>query len=249
MKSSRVYHIKNLNFKRESADTVFMLNVPIMNIYQGEKIALLGPSGCGKSTLLDLLSLISLPDQVDQFYFSPRPGISFKMEAYRSLMHNHRRLAGLRKFHIGYVLQTGGLLPFLTVEQNIRISQELTGNHTKGWVKELSDLLNISHHLKKKPAALSTGERQRVAVARALAHKPGVIIADEPTAALDPKNADNVMSLLVSLTDQLGATLLLATHDASRLTKFCFKKISQRFDPQTASNAITSVFEYKGSEA
>jgi len=238
-----VYQIKALRFERVSADAVFTLEVPDLTVKRGERIALLGPSGCGKSTLLDLLSLIALPDKAVQFDFSPTQEIQVPLASSAKSGNIHNRLARLRKYHIGYILQTGGLLPFLNIEANIKICQELTGKLDKDWLLKLATRLEIERHFKKKPGALSTGERQRVAVARALAHKPSVVIADEPTAALDPSNADKVLELLVSLTDQLDATLLLATHDSVRLERFEFKRLSQRFGEDTTSKTVLSIFE------
>ena len=205
---------------------------------------MLGPSGCGKSTLLDLLSLIARPDEVQRFDFAPRA--EPPVELHTALAGHGKspvRLTHLRKHHLGYILQTGGLLPFLSVFRNIRLCQELTGRIDTAWLMELGAHLGIERHFNKLPATLSTGERQRVAVARALAHSPAVVIADEPTAALDPQNADNVLALLVSLTKKLDATLLLATHDAGRLEKHDFRRLSQRFADSGNPQTVVSIFE------
>ncbi len=237
------YQIEKLLFKRSSADTQFILKIPCFQVVQGEKVALLGPSGCGKSTLLDLLSLIAMADSVRCFDFSPVDDVfSFAEKGEK----RHELLAQLRRRYIGYVLQTGGLLGFLTVIDNIRLSQVLTGRDDRFWLEELVDILEIKRHLRKKPAALSTGERQRVAVARALAHHPSVVIADEPTAALDPENADKVLLLLVTLAERIKATLILATHDAPRLQRFNFSWCSQFFDKNSSEETVVSVFKKVG---
>lgn len=238
-----IYRIQSLSFRKESADAAFTLEVPRLTVKRGDQVALSGPSGCGKSTLLDLLSMIALPDSAERFDFSPSPDNRVSLASYRENRKDRNRLAVLRKYHIGYILQTGGLLPFLDIWSNIQICQELTGRIDKEWLMELAQYLGIEHHFKKKPAALSTGERQRVAVARALAHKPSVVIADEPTASLDPDNADKVLELLVSLTRRLGTTLLLATHDVSRIKTFNLSQFSQYFGEGISQKNVVSFFE------
>jgi putative ABC transport system ATP-binding protein len=121
-------------------------------------------------------------------------------------------LTDLRSRYIGYVLQTGGLLPYLTVRENINLSRRLLHLPLDGKADSLAEKLGIADQLDKLPAMLSVGQRQRAAVARALAHQPVILIADEPTAAVDPINAERIVALLAGLADELGVTLLIATH-------------------------------------
>ena len=121
-------------------------------------------------------------------------------------------LAELRSRHIGYVLQYGGLLPYLSVRDNIELPCELLGLPLDGVAAGLAEKLGIGQQLDKRPSELSVGQRQRAAIARALAHAPPIVIADEPTAAIDPPNAERIVSLLAELAGELGVTLILATH-------------------------------------
>ncbi|RPO64990.1 ATP-binding cassette domain-containing protein [Pseudomonas aeruginosa] len=162
----------------------YRLRVPALELRAGRQLAIVGPSGCGKSTLLDLLALALAPDPGGRFEFlaGERP------QDIAALWRDGRqdRLAALRRQHCGYVLQSGGLLEFLDVRRNIGLPCALLGAPSAERVQALAERLEIGDQLDKKPAALSVGQRQRVAIARALAHAPRLLLADEPTAALDP---------------------------------------------------------------
>lgn len=191
---------------------MFRLTVPRLDIASGAKLAFVGESGSGKSTLLELLAMILRPTASDEFYF--RPGGDGGAHDLGLAWQNGDRdlLAGLRSRHIGYVLQYGGLLPYLTVRENVELSRRLlqlpVGDAAERWVARL----NIGGQLDKHPAELSVGQRQRVAIARALAHEPSVLIADEPTAAVDPLNAERIMEVMVGLVKETGVTLIVASH-------------------------------------
>ena len=185
----------------------YSLVIPALHLYAGEQLAIVGPSGCGKSTLLDLLALVLAPDQVGRFEFN-QLDIGGLWRANQQSM-----LAGLRSRHLGYVLQTGGLLGFLDVRGNIALSRQLLGLKDDGSVARLAEQLQISDQLAKKPAALSVGQRQRVSCARALAHAPQLVLADEPTASLDPLNAERVMQALLAQAREHRAACVIATYD------------------------------------
>lgn len=186
----------------------FVLEVPSLVLSAGQGLALVGPSGAGKSTTLDLAALALAPDRAGRLAVA---GVDAAALWARGA---HDALAALRARAIGYVLQTGGLLPFLTVAENIALPQRLVGRRDPRRMRDLADHLGIGAELDKKPAALSVGQRQRAAIARALAHRPSLVIADEPTAALHPELAVDVFALLVSACVEDGAALLVATHDA-----------------------------------
>jgi len=191
---------------------VFRLTVPHLDIPRGAKLAFVGESGSGKSTLLELLAMILRPTASDTFCF--RPGNDEDAHDVGIAWQNGDRdlLAGLRSRHIGYVLQYGGLLPYLTVRENVELSRRLLQQHVGDAAERWAARLNIGGQLDKHPAELSVGQRQRVAIARALAHEPSVLIADEPTAAVDPLNAERIMQVMVGLVEETGVTLIVASH-------------------------------------
>ena len=138
------------------------------------------------------------------------------------------RLSDLRSRHVGYVLQYGGLLPYLTVRENIELPRRLLDMPIDGIADRLAEKLGIVQQLERLPAALSVGQRQRTAIARALAHEPPVVIADEPTAAVDPLNAESIVRMLAQLTEELGVTLILATHAHGLMHKAGFHAVTHR---------------------
>ena len=204
----------------------YSLVIPALVLRAGEQLAIVGPSGCGKSTLLDLLALVLAPDQVGQFEFHQQDIAGLWRANQQST------LAQLRSQHLGYVLQTGGLLGFLDVRSNIALSRQLLGLKDDGSVARLAEQLEISDQLAKKPAALSVGQRQRVSCARALAHAPQLVLADEPTASLDPLNAERVMQALLAQARAHRAACVIATHDEplARASGLQVRRISCRRD-------------------
>lgn len=204
----------------------YSLVIPALALRAGEQVAIVGPSGCGKSTLLDLLALVLAPDQVGHFEFNAIDIGSLWRADQQS------RLAQLRSQHLGYVLQTGGLLGFLDVRGNIALSRQLLGLKDDGSVARLAEQLEISDQLAKKPSALSVGQRQRVSCARALAHTPQLVLADEPTASLDPLNAERVMHALLAQAHEHRAACVIATHDEplARASGLQIRRISCRRD-------------------
>ncbi len=199
--------VREVRITRGEGAQRYSLEVERLQLAAGQQYALVGPSGCGKSTLLDLLALVAAPQQAGRFHFCG--------EDVASAWRNNRQdyLAGLRSRYLGYVLQTGGLLGFTTVRRNIGLPRALLGLPDDGSVERLAEALGIAEQLDKKPAQLSVGQRQRASCARALAHGPRLLLADEPTAALDPINAERVMQLLLAQATTQGAARMVATHD------------------------------------
>lgn len=186
--------------------------MPALDVPRGAKLALIGESGSGKSTLLELLAMILRPTEAAAFRFQPRADEA-AVDVHAAWQADASdRLSDLRSRHIGYVLQHGGLLPYLTVRRNIELPRRLLGLPAGHVADRLADRLGISQQLDKLPAALSVGQRQRAAIARALAHDPPIVIADEPTAAIDPINAARITRLLARLADELDVTLIVASH-------------------------------------
>ena len=238
-----IYHLRDVKRKRESEGIAFQLTVPSLQIGRGEKIALIGESGCGKSTLLDMLAFILQPTEIGAFRFRPA-SIEEPLdvsEHWRKRQHN--QLGDLRKRHIGYVMQTGGLLPYLTVRDNMSLSRTVLGMKTNDSVLELARELGIARHLDKLPEALSTGERQRVAIGRALAHRPSIVIADEPTASVDPFAAEKIMSLFIGLVEELGITVIVASHAWRHIKRLGLRRLAhhtQRSEDGDTTETIVS---------
>lgn len=189
----------------------FALQVDALRLEAGDALGVVGPSGCGKSTLIDLLALLRRPGQADRLDI-------MGMDAAALWRSNATDTCNaLRARHIGVVLQTGGLLPFLSVLDNVMLSQRLLGqadtDHAQRLLRAL-DLDGLQHRL---PAQLSIGQRQRCAIARALAHRPALVLADEPTAALGAEHAAAALDLLLQLCVAQQAALLVVSHDLALL--------------------------------
>ncbi|MGO1077077.1 ABC transporter ATP-binding protein [Inquilinus sp. CA228] len=210
-----VYTLRNVVLRRGTRKAGFELNVSNLVVPRSEILFLNGQSGSGKSTLLDLLAGTLAPDRAETFELAALGRSPLDLAA---LWRRRRQdaLAAVRASSIGYVLQTGGLLPYLSVVENIALTARLAGRYDSGHVHELADRLGLSRLLGLRPDRLSVGERQRVAIARALAHRPDVLLADEPTASLDPPTADRVFALLVETVERFRTTAVIASHDWSR---------------------------------
>lgn len=230
MADSWIYRLAAVRKDWQSAGARFRLAIPSLTIARGEKIALVGESGSGKSTLLDLLALVLRPSEAETFAFAPNGGRPMEVaEAWSSGRSD--ALVALRARHIGYVLQTGGLLPYLSVRDNIALPRRVLGLKDDGTVERLAERLGLTRHLAKRPGALSIGERQRVAVARAFAHQPALAVADEPTASVDPVNARRILDLFVEVVTEYGVTAVLATHDAGVVGALKLRRLEHRLEP------------------
>ena len=167
---------------------------------------------------MDMLALILHPDETDQFEINPVDGRPDKID--KLWQRNKRdRLSQIRRQHIGYVLQSGGLLPYITVRENIALPRKLLKLPEDDSINSISRVLGIHRQLDKLPGLLSAGERQRVAFARALSHRPSILLADEPTAALDPISARKIMAVVMELIKGLKITLITASHDWAHVYK------------------------------
>ena len=176
-----------------------------LELEPGTGVAVTGPSGCGKSTLLGLIAGLELPTSGSVIVGGHE--VSSLPEAER---------ARLRREAIGLVFQTDNLLPFLTATENVAEQLALRGAHgSYTRCAQLLSELGLDDQAAKLPDQLSGGQRQRVAVARALVHGPRVILADEPTGALDEANSHAVIDMLLAARDRTGATLVVVTHDPS----------------------------------
>lgn len=189
-------------------------------IKSGSFAALSGPSGSGKSTLLNIIGLTDLPSEGkvildgEDIY----EGISFNSRIPLKL---ESKLTELRRNKIGFIFQTFNLIPVLNVEENIMLPLSLGKSNASGmkdsekkeWVDFLIETVGLTDWRKHKPSELSGGQRQRTAIARALVTKAPVILADEPTANLDSKNGDQILSLMKKINEELKTTFIFSTHD------------------------------------
>jgi putative ABC transport system ATP-binding protein len=174
-----------------------------LEIGRGEFLAVIGPSGSGKSTLFHILGGLAPPTSGEVFI----DGIDL-----RSLTENQR--TELRQQKIGFVFQKYNLLPTLTARDNIEIARFLAGRSSRpADFEEILQLLGIRNRLDHKPRALSGGEQQRVAVARALVNQPAILLADEPTGNLDTANSNAVLAILRDLNKRTRQTILMITHN------------------------------------
>lgn len=193
-----------------AAGSRFTLLIERFEVAQGSRVAVVGPSGCGKSTLLALLALALRPDDGEVLTLA---GID-ALALWRA--NQGDALAALRARSVGFVPQTGALLPFLSLRDNILLPQRILTRPDTGRVIALAKRLEIMAILDRMPAAVSVGQRQRAAIARALAHRPGVVLADEPTASVHPAQADDILDLLTRTAAEDSAALVISTHDATR---------------------------------
>lgn len=185
-----------------------------LRVPRGEVVALLGPSGAGKSTLLTAIGLINPPT-------SGRVAIGGVpvLEADRPLVN----LRAFRRQHLGFVFQKANLIPFLSALQNVQVALEINDvppRRARSRSMELLEYLGVADRAANLPDALSGGQQQRVAVARALANQPSLILADEPTAALDSQRGRQVMELFRKVAHEHGAGVLVVTHDHRALDVF-----------------------------
>lgn len=175
------------------------------SLKQGSYTAIVGRSGSGKSTLFRILAGLEHPDTGT---------VVCDGVALSSMTEDER--ADLRLRRIGLVFQSYNLLPDLTVLENVRLPLDISGTPRKlggERGRKLLDLVNMGHTATRRPNVLSGGEAQRVAIARALANDPSIILADEPTGSLDRANAESILGVFDKLNSELGATILLITHD------------------------------------
>jgi len=197
---------------RTASGPVRALDEVSLAVDAGSSVAVTGPSGCGKSTLLGVLGGLAVPSS---------GVVRIGGEELSSLP--ERRRSSFRRAHVGFVYQADNLLPFLTVIENVGLQLALTGaTAAADRPLDLLDKLGLADVAHRLPDHLSGGQRQRAAVARAVVHRPEIVLADEPTGALDAANAAGVLDLLLEAQREINATLVMVTHDrgaASRMDR------------------------------
>ena len=176
-----------------------------LTIDRGEVVSIVGPSGAGKTTLLQIIGTLDQPDSG-----------TVHVDSIDVTALSQKKLADFRNTHVGFVFQFHQLLPEFTAIENIMIPAYIAGKNTKAArqrAEELLSFMNLTDRAHHKPNELSGGEKQRVAVARALVNNPSVILADEPSGSLDSKNKSELHQLFFDLRDRFGQTFVIVTHD------------------------------------
>ena len=203
--------VENLRkvFRTEEIETI-ALNGVSFEVNEGEFVAIMGPSGCGKSTLLNILGLLD----------NPTSG-SYRLLDREVAALREKERTSFRKGNIGFVFQFHQLLPEFTALENVMIPALIAREKpavAEKRAKEILDFMNLTDRMSHKPNELSGGEKQRVAVARALINNPSVILADEPSGSLDTKNKEELHALFFELRDQMNQTFVIVTHDEQLAT-------------------------------
>jgi putative ABC transport system ATP-binding protein len=210
---------ENLTKRYEAKRAVQALRGVSLNVARGEMVAIMGPSGCGKSTFLNIIGGLDRPT-----------GGSILVDGIDLSGLDDDALARLRRQKIGFIFQSFNLLPTLTALDNVALPLHLAGIRGKEAVRRSAGLLKtvgLADRLDHLPDELSGGEQQRVAMARALALQPPVILADEPTGNLDSESAKQVLSLLRQMQEQFATTVVMMTHDPTA-AGFCSRILRMR---------------------
>ena len=219
-----IIELKNINkfFGEKESRQQILKNISI-NIEKGEMVAIMGPSGSGKSTMLNVLGLL------DNNYSG-----EYMLDGIEASKLSNNELAMARNEKIGFVFQNFNLIKELSAKENVKMSLIFSNIYKKGKEKiskkvvdkSSSDILEnvgLKNHENKKPGQLSGGQQQRVAIARALVNNPEIILADEPTGALDSKIGEEIMKVFLKLNNQ-GKTVIIVTHD-ERVAQMCGRTI------------------------
>jgi len=192
-----------MTFRNGRLETPVLFDVNL-EIRRGEFVAIMGPSGCGKSTLMHILGLMLSPTS-GEVYIDDRETTDLKK--------NDR--SRLRREKIGFVFQRFNLLPTLTAEQNIAIAERIRGHQLDGQISHALESVGMTDKANYKPGQLSIGQQQRIAIARAISHRPELILADEPTGNLDSANSERILQLFREVHQQSGVTVVMITHSPS----------------------------------
>jgi ABC-type lipoprotein export system ATPase subunit len=199
MSDSPLLTLSNVSKKYGDLQVLYGVN---LSLQQGEAVAIVGPSGCGKSTLLNLIGTLDTPD-----------GGTVTLNGRDVTQLTEEERAKVRNTEIGFVFQMHHLLPQCTVLENVLVPTLLTRPAgAEARARQLLERVGLSERLAHFPGQLSGGERQRVAVVRALIHAPKLLLADEPTGALDQRSAENLADLLIQLNREEGVALVVITH-------------------------------------
>ncbi len=216
--------LRNLkkSYKEPDGDELPILDIPRWNVDAGEQVVVIGPSGCGKTTLLHIIAGILRPTSGHVM-----------IDGWDIPLLNESERDQFRAIRIGYVFQTFNLLPGFSALENVMLGMAFAGKgHDKKRAIELLNKVGLGHRLHHKPGQLSVGEQQRVCVARALANKPKLVLADEPTANVDVGNQQLVIDMLRNSCRDEGVALIIVTHAPQVSSQF------ERVDQLTEVNLV-----------
>lgn len=194
-----------------------------LEINKGEFVVILGPSGCGKSTFLNILGGIDTPDEG-----------YIQIDGEKLLAKDEKSITKYRRKHLGFVFQTYNLIPNLTVKENIEVGKYLSDKPL-----DLDDVVNslgLKEHVDKIPNQLSGGQQQRVSIGRAIIKNPDILLADEPTGALDYKTSKEILGVFEKINKDYGATIIMVTHNIA--IKYMADRIITLKDGEVLSNVV-----------
>jgi putative ABC transport system ATP-binding protein len=218
MENSSIIKIEKLIKRFPVGKTHFTaLNDLSLTVDRGEFLGLVGPSGSGKTTLLNIIGSLDTPSE----------GVVTVLDHSIAAL-SHKQSSKLRNKHIGFIFQTYNLLPVYTVYENVEFAlllQKLSASDRKKAVMDALEWVGLTDKTKSKPAMLSGGECQRVAIARSMVKRPEIVLADEPTANLDSKNSHHILQTMKKLNQELNTTFIFATHD-EKVMKYLDRKVS-----------------------
>jgi putative ABC transport system ATP-binding protein len=218
MQNSHLIETKDLVKTYQMGEhTIVALNKVNLNFKKAEFAGLVGPSGSGKTTLLNIVGSLDSPTEGSAVVLGK------KVEEL-----THKEAAALRNLNIGFIFQTFNLLPVYTVFENVEfplLLHDLSSEERKKMTMDALEWVGLADRAKSKPAQLSGGQSQRVAVARAVVKKPAIILADEPTANLDAENSHNILQTMEELNKNLETTFIFATHD-EKVIRYLRRKIT-----------------------
>ena len=216
--SEKLFELNNIVKTYGKGDSiVHALNDVSFSVESGESVAIMGKSGSGKSTLLNIIGGLDKPDSGEYIFDGKTLPVN-----------NLTKMAKFRRYNVGFVVQHFALLNEYSVYNNIALPLRYTkhgGASVKAKVEEIAERLEIADKLKKTPVQLSGGQAQRVAIARALVHNPKMILADEPTGALDEATGKSIMELFTQINKENGTTLIVVTHDPG-VAEYCGRTVT-----------------------
>jgi len=216
---------------------VFRLELGDLALAPGAAVALTGPSGTGKTLVLEVMGLLRRPDPGGRLTLRGPGGTVDLAKVWAG---DPGRVPALRGGAYGFIPQQGGLIPFLTLAENLSLVQRIAGRPDPAHAARLVERLGIADLMPLLPDRLSIGQRQRGAIAAALAHRPALVIADEPTAALDPGNAAEALGLILEMAAETGAAVLVSSHDLDLAGRFPLVRRRLEIVPGSGADRVVS---------